>query len=155
MKNCFKTIIILTAALLLGTFDTFAHTECKDEWKKKMQCEKIAFLTMEIGLNPQEAQEFWPVYNEIAEQRDKAMNEVIKSYWDLSKALDAGKNEKEIKTLLEKYLSAQESQRDIDNEAAEKYKKVLSTEKVAKLYIGEEKFRRQHIRKLHEKKDKK
>ena len=104
---------------------------------------------MEIGLTPQEAQVFWPVYNEVNEKRDQAMHEVIGSYWELSKAIDAGKPEKEIKTLLDRYLAAQEKQREIDNDAADKYKKVLSTEKVAKLYIGEEKFRRQHIRKLH------
>ena len=44
--------------------------------------------------------------------------------------------------------TAQEKQRKIDDDAADKYKKVLPTTKVAKLYIGEEKFRRQHIRKL-------
>jgi arginyl-tRNA--protein-N-Asp/Glu arginylyltransferase len=66
----------------------------------------------------------------------------------MSKAIEAGKSEKEIKALLDKYLEAQEKQRKIDEDAAEKYKKVLSTTKVAKLYIGEEKFRRQHIRKL-------
>ena len=76
------------------------------------------------------------------------MYEVIKYYWEMSKAIEAGKSEKEIKALLDKYLEAQEKQRKIDEDAAEKYKKVLSTTKVAKLYIGEEKFRRQHIRKL-------
>ena len=37
------------------------------------------------------------------------------------------------------------------NDAADKYKSVLPVEMVAKLYIGEEKFRRQHIRNLHNK----
>ena len=76
------------------------------------------------------------------------MYEVIKYYWEMSKAIEAGKSEKEIKALLDKYLEAQEKQRKIDEDPAEKNKKVLSTTKVAKLYIGEEKFRRQHIRKL-------
>ena len=49
--------------------------------------------------------------------------------------------------LLARYLT-NETSVEIDEDAAEKYKKVLSTTKVAKLYIGEEKFRRQHIRKL-------
>lgn len=155
MKTYIKTILILASLAVLGAAEAFAHTECQEDWKKKMQCEKIAFLTMEIGLTPQEAQEFWPVYNEIAEKRDLAMQEVIKSYWDLSKALDADKPEKEIKELLDAYITAQEKQRKIDNEAPDKYMKVLSTEKVAKLYIGEEKFRRQHIRRLNEKDKKK
>ena len=54
-----------------------------------------------------------------------------------------------IMQLLEKYLKAQENQRKVEGQVAEKYSKVLPMDKVAKLYVGEEKFRRNHIRKLH------
>jgi hypothetical protein len=148
MKTNIRKIMIIAAILVFGAANAFANNETKEDWKEKIQSEKIAFLTMEIGLTPQEAQVFWPVYNEINEEKDQAMYEVIKYYWEMSKAIEAGKSEKEIKALLDKYLEAQEKQRKIDEDAAEKYKKVLSTTKVAKLYIGEEKFRRQHIRKL-------
>ncbi|MBR5810582.1 MAG: hypothetical protein IKY36_04295 [Bacteroidales bacterium] len=148
MKTDIRKIMIIAAILVFGAANAFANNETKEDWKEKIQSEKIAFLTMEIGLTPQEAQVFWPVYNEINEEKDQAMYEVIKYYWEMSKAIEAGKSEKEIKSLLDKYLEAQEKQRKIDEDAAEKYKKVLSTTKVAKLYIGEEKFRRQHIRKL-------
>ena len=113
--------------------------------------EKIAFLTVELDLTPEEAQIFWPVYNQINEEKDKATGKVIGSYRALAAALKEGKNEKEIGKLLEKYLDAQEDQRELDKTIADRYKKVLPVEKVAKLYIGEEKFRRHHIRKLHEK----
>ena len=155
MKSYIKKIIIITAALVFGAVNAFANNETKEDWKEKLQAEKIAFLTMEIGLTPQEAQVFWPVYNEINEEKDQAMYEVIKYYWEMSKAIEAGKPEKEIKTLLDKYLEAQEKQRKIDNDAADKYKKVLPTAKVAKLYIGEEKFRRLNIRKLRDMQQKK
>ena len=148
MKSYIKQIIIIAAALIFGAVDSFANTESKEDWKEKIQAEKIAFLTMEIGLTPQEAQVFWPVYNEINEAKDQAMYEAVKYYWEMSKAIEAGKSEKEIKTLLDKYLEAQEKQRKIDDDAADKYKKVLTTTKMAKLYIGEEKFRRLNIRKL-------
>lgn len=148
MKTDIRKIMIIAAILVFGAANAFANNETKEDWKEKIQSEKIAFLTMEIGLTPQEAQVFWPVYNEINEEKDQAMYEIIKYYWEMSKAIEAGKSEKEIKALLDKYLEAQEKQRKIDEDAAEKYKKVLSTTKVAKLYIGEEKFRRQHIRKL-------
>ena len=147
--------MIIAAILVFGAANAFANNEVKEDWKEKFQSEKIAFLTLEIGLTPQEAQVFWPVYNEINEEKDQAMYEIIKYYWEMSKAIEAGKSEKEIKALLDKYLEAQEKQRKIDEDAAEKYKKVLSTTKVAKLYIAEEKFRRQHIRKLRDMQDQK
>ena len=155
MKTDIRKIMIIAAILVFGAANAFANNEVKEDWKEKFQSEKISFLTLEIGLTPQEAQVFWPVYNEINEEKDQAMYEIIKYYWEMSKAIEAGKSEKEIKALLDKYLEAQEKQRKIDEDAAEKYKKVLSTTKVAKLYIAEEKFRRQHIRKLRDMQDQK
>ena len=155
MKTDIRKIMIIAAILVFGAANAFANNEVKEDWKEKFQSEKIAFLTLEIGLTPQEAQVFWPVYNELKEDKDQAMYEIIKYYWEMSKAIEAGKSEKEIKALLDKYLEAQEKQRKIDEDAAEKYKKVLSTTKVAKLYIAEEKFRRQHIRKLRDMQDQK
>ena len=62
MKTDIRKIMIIAAALVLGAVDAFANNEAKEDWKEKIQSEKIAFLTLEIGLTPQEAQVFWPVY---------------------------------------------------------------------------------------------
>ena len=77
MKTDIRKIMIIAAALVLGAVDAFANNEAKEDWKEKIQSEKIAFLTLEIGLTPQEAQVFWPVYNEINEEKDKAMYEAF------------------------------------------------------------------------------
>ncbi len=147
-RNLF--MIIFTCLLSAG-ITASAHHICDGDWKAKMMAERIAFLTVELDLTPEEAQTFWPVYNQINEEKDKATGKVIGSYRALATALKEGKNAKEVEKLLEKYLDAQEDQRELDEAISERYKKVLPVEKVAKLYVGEEKFRRHHIRKLHEK----
>jgi arginyl-tRNA--protein-N-Asp/Glu arginylyltransferase len=111
--------------------------------------EKIAFLTMELGITPKEAQAFWPVYNQVEQERDEAVRKVFQTFKEMEDAVAAGKSEKEVSKLLNNYLDALEKQGDIESKAAEKYAKVLPMEKVAKLYVGEEKFRRQQIRRLH------
>ena len=75
---------------------------------------------------------------------------VIRAYKEMSKAIDEKKGEKEISALLDKYLDAQKKVNEVENGIAAKYKAVLPVEKVAKLYVAEEKFRRQQIRKLHD-----
>lgn len=142
MKRLF--IITVLAACLGMTAD--AHKRCDHDWKEKMISEKIAFLTLEMNITPEEAQVFWPVYNQVEQQKDAALEEVIKSYRALKAAVEQNTD---TERLLEAYLAAQQHLRNIDNEAPGKYKAVLSAEKVAKLYVAEEKFRRQHIRKLH------
>ena len=67
----------------------------------------------------------------------------------MEEGIKAGKTGKDAEKLLEDYLKALDDQREIDSNASDRYLKVLSADKVAKLYIGEEKFRRQHIRRLH------
>ena len=112
--------------------------------------EKIAFLTLEVGLTPEEAQAFWPVYNQVEKEKDEAMFNIIRTYKDMNKAIEEKKSAKEVSALLDKYLEAQKKMNEIENGIAAKYKAVLPVEKVAKLYVAEEKFRRNQIRKLHD-----
>ncbi len=141
---------MIAAMILAFAVSASAHKNCGEDWKEKMMSEKIAFLTTELGISPEEAQAFWPVYNEISKEKDSAMHDVFKSFKELEDALEAGKSEKEIGKLLDKYLEAMEEQKAVEEKAFEKYSKVLPVDKVAKLYVGEEKFRRQHIRRMKE-----
>ena len=63
-------------------------------------------------------------------------------------ALEANKSKKEISALLDKHMQAKANQDKIEQQSVESYKAVLPIEKVAKLYVAEEKFRRQYIHKL-------
>lgn len=138
-------------SMLLCSMTASAHKNCNQDWKQKMMSEKIAFLTAEMDLTPEEAQAFWPVYNEVNKRSDEAMHKVFGTFKALEQSLNEGKSEKEVQKLLDEYLKALDMQKEANKEAADKYKKVLPAEKVARLYVGEERFRRQHIRRLHSK----
>lgn len=148
MKSILYTIAI-SLLMLASAASSKADNRPEGDWKQKMMSEKIAFLTIELGITPEEAQVFWPVYNQVDKERDEAMKKVFLSFRALEEAVAAGKNEKEISKLLEEYLGALDNQGNIESNAYKAYEKVLPTTKLAKLYISEEKFRRQHIRKLH------
>ena len=148
-----RILSFIAVALFAGSFLTAnAGIRCGEEWKEKIRSEKIAFLTMEMNITPEEAQLFWPVYNQVELAKDAALEELINTYKALNAAIENGNN---VEDCLNAYLKAQETLRNVENEAAEQYKTVLPVEKLAKLYIGEEKFRRQHIRNLHNKGEKK
>ena len=146
-----KIIYIVTASVLILTsaISAFAEERFRDNWKEKIMSEKIAFLTMEMGITPEEAQVFWPVYNQVDKERDEAIRSVFRSYKAVEDAVAAGKGEKELNKLLDEYLAALKAQGEVEQKAYKEYAKVLPVEKLAKLYVAEEKFRRQHIRKLH------
>lgn len=145
-----KKFIILSL-FLSSLMLTSAHAanNSQGDWKQRIMSEKVAFLTIEMGITPEEAQAFWPVYNQVEKERDEAVRLVFQSFKALEDAVAAGKSEKEVAKLLETYLDALEQQNKIDTQASAKYEKVLSVKKLAKLYVGEEKFRRQQVRRLH------
>lgn len=147
MKRLISSIIAYSV-MAMAAFSLSGQDKDHD-WKERMMNEKIAFFTTEIGLTPAEGQAFWPVYNQVNEERDKAMREIFRTYKALSQAVEDGKGAKEVEKLLDEYLNAQQKQRDIDSKAAGKYEKVLPIEKVAKVYLAEERFRRQQIHRLH------
>lgn len=148
MKIILNTLIA-AALLIAGNINAQTHEKFDENWKERIMSEKIAFLTMELDITPEEAQVFWPVYNKIQKELDQARGEIMKSFKELKEATEAGKSEKEIAQLLDRHIQAKIRMDELDNSTPESFKKVLPMEKVAKLYVAEEKFRRNNISKLH------
>ncbi len=116
------------------------------EWREKMKAEKIAFFTSEIGLSSEDAEKFWPTYNEAEKARRKAFKAVGEAYKALETAIGEGNG---VDEKLDAYLKAKKASDAVDEEYLPKFRKVLSAEQVAKVYLAEEKFRRQQIHRIH------
>ena len=104
MKNYHFSAIVSVIVMLLAGMSASAQPD-RGDWKERMQSGKIAFLTMEIGLTTEEAQNFWPIYNKVSEDLDKAMYETFRSYMELEKALNVlDKFRNRFRTSFYKYL---------------------------------------------------
>ena len=144
----FLQAVIVTLAIAMGIASE-ASAQKNHGWREKIMCEKIAFLTAELDLSTEEAQVFWPVYNEYMKAIENAQKTIHVNYKALNEAIKTEKTEKEIADCLDKYLEAQEAKTELTAESVKKFRKVLSEDKVAKLYLAEEKFRRNQINRLH------
>lgn len=149
-----KTLRFYAAALaafaLLSISNAQAQPQHKNNgWQERIQSEKIAFLTAELNLSPEEAQVFWPVYNKIAAEK-KELNKAVKtSYKALLEALNSDTaTDKEIDKLLDDYLAAKQANKEAGKGDVKEFRKVLSSKKVAKLYIAEENFRRNQLQRM-------
>lgn len=142
-----KALFNITFAILMMVGITASaqnNNSVAQQWQDRLQSEKIAFLTNEMSLTPQEAQAFWPIYNQAQKEQAMAMEESFKTFAALDNAIRSGKSGNEITDLLARYTESLDK-RDISAKYMKEYLKVLSSEKVAKLYIGEEKFRQSKI----------
>ena len=150
MKQIIRNLALAAVSLLaMATLAAAQRPQGNNKWMERMRSERIAFLTAETGMTPAEAEKFWPLYNEAEKVRMEAFGKSMQAYGALEKAVDDGKPAKEIEQLLNTYLNAQKAAQDVDSNYAKRYLKVLPAEKVAKLFVAEEKFRRNQIGRLH------
>lgn len=149
--------MVTLAGCLLLAVALFAQPQAQkrsEEQRKKVferiQSEKIAFLTNALDLNPEEAQKFWPVYNECAKKIGEAQAARMKAFAELRAKKAQPVSEKEMEKKVEAYVEASKEAAQVMYDYYPKFKKVLPIEKVAKLYQAEDSFQQRMIRNLRE-----
>ena len=107
---------------------------------ERIQVERIAYFTEKIGLTSEEAQVFWPVYNELDKKRTALFEEkaaLLQSFMSGSDNL----SEKQLNEQLNKLASINKQEASLHGEYDAKFRKVLPAQKVMNLYVAEMGFR--------------
>ena len=142
-----KTVILLTGIFLILNFISTAQN--KDGHKERMEkyrAEKVSFITTRLDFTPEEAQKFWPIYNEMEKERWEAQK--LRRELEL-KVEDAEENlsDKEVIKLTREFSGSMQKEGELLVEYNEKLLEVLSPQKVLKLYKTENEFRMYMIKK--------
>lgn len=135
---------LITILLVINFLFAFSQEEDKFD---KFNSMKIAFITEKLNLSSEEAQKFWPVYNEY----DKARKELTKEQHTLIKQCknqDIEYSEKEYEKMSDDYVKMQYDEAKLLTEYHQKFKKVLPAKKVMKLYQAENQFRNHLLKQL-------
>lgn len=148
MKN---TIKILSIILLFNSYVNIAKAQDNQNWEDKreqIKAEKIAYITTQVQFTPAEAEKFWPIYNQMLEEKAN----IIKQYCPSCNS----KNKPDPKTLTDEQAQKLLDQ-DIQKEAKiyamglkyyEEYKKILSPKKIYLLYEAETNFKKELLKKV-------
>lgn len=128
-----KKVLILIV-FLAGAFWVNAQGPNRDRIKTL----KVAFITERVGLTSEEAQEFWPVYNE----HEDALEGVRRRERQcrLSSAQDL--SESESAALLDNLLALQTEKHNADKTFILKIRKIISPKKVLSLLKAEDDFKK-------------
>lgn len=160
MKTNFLTLLILVSSVALfaqkPTDSRQGQRPVDPKMMEVIQSKKVAFLTEQIGLTPQESQKFWPVYDKLDHERTELFNHRR----DLEEASDdkAPKTEDFYRKLSNEIVAAHVKEGKLMEEYNAKFLSILPAEKVVKLYRSERKFRSylmHEMRKMEEEKQKK
>jgi len=143
-----QIFFITIVALLLSQLTLFAQKrdDNQDRWER-YRTEKISFLTTNLDLTPEEAQKFWPVYNQMEKEKSEAQ---MKRRELEHKLRDEGESlsDKKIIQLTRDFVGTMKEEGDIDIRYYEEFLKILPPKKVLKLYNAEGEFRMHMIKKF-------
>ena len=111
---------------------------------EKFQAEKVAFLTQKMDLTVEEAQVFWPVYNEYSKASEQAHKEMMAAVGKVHKCAEL--TDAETAAAIDELLAAQKKENDLMAQYTEQFKKVLPIKKVAAFFAAEDAFRKHLFR---------
>jgi len=130
MKN------IITTLILLSIF-SFGYGQ-SDEARKKIESAKIALITERLDLSPEQAEKFWPIYNEFNNQQRDLRNQFVEARrgFDPKSA-----TEEENKAMVELGMSLKQRQVDLEKTYTDRMLRVINTRQLMSLRKAEDDFK--------------
>ena len=143
----------LTAALLLVF--TAAHAQPgaagmpggpgQERRHEKIEAARVAFLTTRLNLTTDQAQKFWPVYNEFDAKRRVIRKRITGQQRDLATLADT-----QLQGAIDNLFAARQEELNLEKEYATRFQKVISLRQTLVLYLAEREFAKLLLRKLEE-----
>ncbi len=141
---------LLFTALIVSTFGTMTQAQVDPEKREaRLAAYRAEVFTRVLDLTPEEAQGFWPVYNEYSDKREQAQQELRPS-----KQPDQ-MSDAEVEEQIKRHFEMKQREIDLERDAYQKLRKVLPIRKIAKLPKAEREFRESLVKKLQEVRERK
>jgi len=109
---------------------------------EKIEAHKVAFITKVLDLTPEEAQKFWPLYNEYSE-KERQLRNAFKA-----NKPQKGMSEEEANNVIDYYFENEQQKLTLKKNYYDKFKMILPATKVVRLHFAENKFKRKLLKKL-------
>lgn len=134
----------LLFVMLLSGLACVAQAQ-NDEARKKIESAKIALISERLGLSPEDAQQFWPIYNEYSRKRRENHREFAEAR---RKFNPETATEEETKAMLELGQRVKERQLDLEKEYSGRMLKVLDSKQLMSLQNAERDFKKMLLDRL-------
>lgn len=129
--------IIIPLMLFMLCFSSYAQS---GDWRQQIKAQKVAFITEQLSLTPQEAQKFWPIYNLFEDKINQIRRNDERAIRDAMKKENL--TEKEAQDVLNQYLAIENKKHLAKQQLIKDLGNVISPQKIIKLKIAEDAFNR-------------
>ncbi|MBN2667864.1 MAG: hypothetical protein JXR60_01435 [Bacteroidales bacterium] len=143
-----KSYIIIGILIMLFVNKGIAQPpEGCSKHREMIKAERVAFITDELSLTVDEAQKFWPIYNDynkkveaLRVQKHETLYKINSSSSDLK--------EEDYQALLDKYIYFIDEEVKLEKKYQKDLSKVLSAKKIFLLYKAEKAFKHKLVKEL-------
>lgn len=135
--------LIIFSSFILFTFCALAQRgQGKGKWEgfEEFRAQKITFMTEKLELTPDEAQVFWPHYNEFDKQRlefHKKKREVERNVWENLENF----TDKELDEAHQTLMKLRDEEHELNKKYRQKFYEILPPKKALALDYIEHQFR--------------
>ncbi len=141
MKYYISILVFMLAATSIsaqGFNKDSKRKERKERRESRIEAKKIGYITEELDLSSEEAQKFWPIYNDFQDEI-KTLRQKSRQDGETDKEFNDAEGEVFLNSIFDKEQRAL----DLKREYYKRMESAISKAKIAKLYIIERRFRDQ------------
>ncbi len=141
MKRVLLIVVVLIAAL-----SSWAQKPAPNSnTRSKLEAARIAMITERLSLSPSQAEKFWPLYNQFAQERRTMQKQALQT----RKGMDMQNlTEEQSKTLVKAHQQFKQDKLDLENKYATKINNVISARQMVALKKAEDDFRQMILNRL-------
>jgi hypothetical protein len=146
MKKLIHSVLLILLAMPLHA----QEDQIKDQKaQEKIKAARIAFITERLGLTPEEAEKFWPVYHEFSARRNALRQEFEQARRNPDPKRSREENERQ---LLELNFQLKQRELDLEKEYSGRILNTISAQKLVALRQAEQDFRNIIIKQIQQRK---
>ncbi len=135
------TLLFLISMISLSAFaqeEEQEQTQLDPKAQEKINSLRIAYLTDKLGLSPEQAEKFWPIYREFATKRMEIRSELREKAKGIDKNNPDPKKQQE---LVDLSLKVKQRVLDLEKDYSGRLLKVVTAEQMLRLPNAEAEFR--------------
>jgi len=153
-----RLTLILAFLLIFISSEAQKNQEINRAQKSgELEAARAAVITEKLGLTPEQAEKFWPVYREFNTKR----HELRRTFFEAQRKATGGRkpgkeppalSAEEQKKLLDLGLDIRQQELDLERQYAPRFLEVLSADQVLRLHRAERDFQQRVIQHLRDRK---
>ncbi len=138
---------LLLFTVIMSTIMVYGQNQ---KARERIEAARIALITKELNLTPDQAKTFWPIYNEFMSKR----NDLVRKYKIEKANFDhANATEEDRKRLVNRGLELKQQKLNLEKDYSDRLLSIISSRQIIRLKGAEDKFRRMVLERLQKRQD--